>query len=416
MKFLSIQTIDEAKSALYENFTLTPGFEKIGLSEALGRVLAEDFRANQDVPPFEKSRMDGYAVIAEDTFGADETRPVKLEKIGAIAAGESSEIVMNRGQAVGIATGAPIPAGANAVVMVEYTSKSHDWVDVQQAVVPGENISAAASDIKSGEMLLQAGTVLASRHLGILAAQGIDQVQVYEKPKIALLSTGNELVEPGRKLAQGKIYDINTYSIAGRVSECGGTPIILGRVEDCRDTLKSSLKDALENFDIVITSGGTSKGAGDLLSDVTDSLGKPGVIVHGVNIKPGKPVIISVIDKGIVFGLPGNPLSALMAFNVFASPVIRRLSGLGESRVEAVSAKSALPLQNPGGRHLFLLVRLDRDSDATLLASPVAKDSGAITALNEADGYIQIPANTVRIEKNEPVEVVLFEGRSQRLY
>ncbi|MFV2041270.1 MAG: gephyrin-like molybdotransferase Glp, partial [Candidatus Hydrothermarchaeales archaeon] len=406
MKFLSIQTIDEAKSALHENFTPTPCFEKIGLSEALGRVLAENFRADQDVPPFEKSRMDGYAVIAEDTFGADETRSVKLEKIGSVAAGESSEIVVNRGQAVGIATGAPIPEGANAVVMVEYTSKSHDWVEVQRPVVPGENISSAASDILAGETLLQAGTVLASRHLGILAAQGIARVKVFKKPKIALLSTGSELVEPGRELGQGKIYDINTYSIAGRVAECGGTPVMLGRVEDRREALKSSLKDALKNYNIVITSGGTSKGAGDLLSDVVDGLGEPGVIVHGVSMKPGKPIIIGVIDGGIVFGLPGNPLSALMAFNVFASPVIRGLSGLGESRIETVSAKSALPLQNPGGRHVFLLVRLDRDKSESLLAYPVAKDSGAITALNEADGYIQIPASTMRIEKGEPVEVV----------
>ena len=415
MKFLNIQSIAEARAALKKAVSLAPSFEYVELSNCLGRVLAEDFQAAHDVPPFEKSRMDGYAVFAEDTYGADETKPLKLKKIGAVAAGESSEIVVGRGQAVGIATGVPIPKGANAVVMVEYTSETQGWVGVQHGVVPGENISSAASDIKSGETLLPAGTILASRHLGILAAQGMDRVQVYKKPRIALLSTGNELVEPGQELARGQIYDINTYSIAGRVLECGGTPVMLGQVEDSRDALESSLKDALKDYSIVITSGGTSKGAGDLLSDVTDKLGEPGVIVHGVSMKPGKPIIIGVIGGRIVFGLPGNPLSALMAFNVFASPVIRSLSGRGENRLETRRAKSALPLQNTGGRHVFLLVRLKRGSDGDLLAYPVAKDSGAITALNEADGYIQIPASTMRIERDEPVEIVLFEGHAKRV-
>jgi putative molybdopterin biosynthesis protein len=410
MKFLKIKTISEAKKALEDHFSLTPMIESIDVRSGLQRVLANDLSATLDVPPFDRSKMDGYAVLAQDTFTADENTPIHLKKIGSIAAGDSKTASVKKGCAVMIATGAAIPEGANAVQMVEFTRElPNGMVEIQSSVVPGENIAPAGSDISTGEILLRKMTVLASRHLGILASQGIKDIEVIKNPKIALLSTGNEIISPGKKLKPGKVYDINSYSLSNRVRECGGIPISYGIIKDSKVEIESTLKNALKEHDIIITSGGTSKGTGDLLSEVIDSLGDPGVIVHGVSMKPGKPIIIGVIDKKLVFGLPGNPLSALMAFNVFVSDVIQKLSGIPKQSSRTIKAENAARINNPLGRHVYQLVHVVKSKNGEFHTYPVTKGSGAITAINEADGYIEIQSNTAIIEKGEPIDVVLIE-------
>ena len=313
MKFLEVKDLEEAKSALYENLSLLPAFENVDVRDALARVLGEDVVAGLDVPSFDRSTMDGYAVLAEDTFRADEGRPVRLRLSGSIAAGSHKKVSVKKGSAVEITTGSPVPKGADAVVMVEYTARlSRGFIEVYRPALPGENISAAGSDISAGEMVLRKGVVLGSRHLGILAALGVAGIRVFKKPVVAILSTGNEIVSPGSSLKIGRIYDINSYAIAGRVVENGGEPVFLGIIKDDRKALKTALLGAASSHDVIITTGGTSKGSGDLLEEVVDELFTPGVIVHGVGMKDNSlhPRLFEWNDKQV------GPLDHQMCFEI----------------------------------------------------------------------------------------------------
>jgi putative molybdopterin biosynthesis protein len=414
MRFLNIKSIGEAKTEVEKHFNLKPVFEEIDVKSSLERILGEDIIAGTDVPPFDRARMDGYAVVAEDTFAADENTPAILKKVGTISAGEFKPLKVKPGFTVGIATGAPTPTGSDAVVMVEYTTELNDeCVEVQRAVVPGENIDPAGSDISAGELILRKGTLIAPRHLGTLTAQGLKRVMVFKSPKVALLSTGNEVVAPGSPLRPGKIYDINSYTIEGGIIESGGKPSYLGIANDSRDKLESKLRYALKDHDIVVTTGGTSKGAGDHLAAVINDLGNPGVVVHGVSMKPGKPLIIGIIDSKLVFGLPGNPVSALMAYNVFVAGAVRQLSGKPDIAKPSVRARNAVRIHSSRGRHEFRLVHLLKDKKGVLKVYPVSKGSGAITALNEADGYMEIPEGKASVEKNDFVDVQMLDEKSQ---
>jgi len=408
--FKALVTIEEAIKKLYEHFEPKPlGFEEIPLFDAFGRVLAEDVYSEVDVPPFDRAAMDGYAVKAADTFGAREDKPVKLKIIGKVKVGFKPEVHVNRGEAAEIGTGAPMPSGANAVVMVEYTEEDDGYVKIFKPVVPGENVQPAGSDIMVGELVLREGQLLTSREIGVLAAIGKVSVKVYRKPKVAVISTGDEIVKAGEKLPYGKIYDINGHSIFSAVKECGGEPIFIGIAKDDVREIIDMIREGFEKADIVITSGSTSAGVKDVLYQIVDQLGEPGVIVHGIKIKPGKPTVIAVVDNKPLFGLPGYPTSALTIFRLIVAPVIRKMAGLPPVvQEDTVSAILKTRIYAPPGRKYLVSVSLAKDKDGNLVAVPTPGGSGTITNLANADGYFEIPEDVEFVDEGERVQVKLF--------
>lgn len=279
---------------------------------------------------------------AEDTFGADELNPIRLKVIGNVETGAEELPQVNSGEAVEIATGAPMPPGANAVVMVEYTKRSGDELVIYRSVTPGENVMSVGSDVMMGELILRRCTVIREREVGLLAAVGIDKVEVFRRPRVAIISTGNELVSPGRELGRGKIYDINTYTIAHAARSMGAEPIIMGIVRDDINEMRSAVNRALSMGDLVLLSGGTSAGLADLTYRVLDEIGPPGIIIHGLKVKPGKPTVVAVSRDGkLVIGLPGYPSSALMIFNIIVKPILAKMLCTG---VDEVKIKRDLPL------------------------------------------------------------------------
>lgn len=407
--FRELISVEEAEKRLRKHYNVhLRGYETLPLEECAGRILKEDVEAPIDVPPFDRASMDGYAVNAEDTYGAEEDNPVHLKIIDKIEAGEQPHTVVQLGEAIEISTGAPIPKGANAIVMVEYTWESDSAVNVYRAVIPGENISAAGSDIMAGELVLRSGELLTQRETGILAALGIVHLTVIKKPVVAIISTGNEIITPGEPLTYGKIYDINARTIADSVSENGGRVQFLGIVRDNAEEIAMTIRIAMQTADIVISSGGTSAGIGDLLYRVIDELGKPGIIVHGVAAKPGKPLIIAVVEDKPFFGLPGYPTSALTMFNLFVRPLLRQIAGLAPSERKIIEAKAAKRIFSSSGRREYLPVNLIQNINKEFRIYPTPGGSGSITTLAEADGFVLIPENRAFLEIGETVEVELF--------
>jgi len=408
--FRRLISFEEAQQILKQSFSSKPvGAEHVSLSEAYGRVLAEDIVAQMDVPPFSRSTVDGYAVKAMDTFGADEDRPVTLKLCGRVSVGEAPRVNIEKGTTAEIDTGAPIPRGADAIVMLEYAVQKGDSVLVHRPVSVGENVMKAGSDIPKGKTILKEGQALSSREMGVLAAVGLKEVSVYRRLKVVIASTGAEIVEPGKALPFGKIYDINAHTLSAAVLECGGEPINLGIIPDKKDQLKASLKKALNQADAIITSGGVSVGPKDLVPQVLDELGKPGVIFSGIAVKPGKPTTFAIIEGKPVFSLPGHPTSALLIFHLFVRPAICAMAGKGEEAPLTVRAVAAAKMFPARGRRTFVMVNLTRDESDRLLASPVPLGlSGAITTLAKADGFVEILEDQQFIEAGEEVEVYLF--------
>jgi putative molybdopterin biosynthesis protein len=408
--FRKLLSFDEAKQLLNQKVFAQPvGVEHVSISEAHNRVLAKNIVAPLNIPPFSRSTVDGYAVKAVDTFGASEDKPVSLRFCGHVAIGEPPRVVVEQGLAAEIVTGAPLPDGADSVVMVEQTNRRGNKVLVHRPVSIGENMMAAGSDISKNETVLKKGQVLFSREIGVLAAIGFTEISVYMRPKVAVLSTGAEVVEPGKALPPGKIYDINAHTLSAAVLEAGGEPINLGIIPDKEDKLRKALEKALASANAVITSGGVSVGPKDFTPKVVDTLGKPGVIMSGVAVKPGKPLTIAVVDGKPVFSLPGNPTSSLFMFRVFVRPLLVKLAGRTEetlSKVKAVAAQKMFPAR---GRRTYVMVNLTYDKAGTLLVSPVPTGlSGAITTLAKADGFIEISEKQQFIDAGTEIDVYLF--------
>jgi putative molybdopterin biosynthesis protein len=383
----------------------------VTLSDALGRVLAHDVIAAVDAPPFDRSNVDGFALRAADTVGANNTAPkiLKLNK-EVIACGFSPALEVKPGTATAIATGGVIPRGADAVAMVEYTELidgEEPSIELRRAIAPGQFISYAGSDIARGETLLRRGTKIGSREIGMLAACGLAQIDVVKRPKVAVLSTGNELVPLGQPLRPAGVYDSNGAIIAAAVVEAGGTPVAFGAFADDERTLERAVRDALSACDIVVLSGGTSKGAGDLSHNVVSKLGKPGIIVHGVALKPGKPLCLGVVGKKPVVVLPGFPTSAIFTFHTFIAPVIRSLAGLPPAAAETVPARVPVRISSELGRQEFALVALVRGEDGTI-AFPTAKGSGSVTSFSQADGFISIDALASALDADTETTVTLI--------
>lgn len=409
--FRKLLTIDEARQAIQKNFEAKPlGNEEIPLLEAYNRVLAEDVAATLDIPPFNRSTVDGYAVKAEDTFGAEENRPVTLRLCGTVNVGEMPKITVKPGTAAEIMTGAPIPEGADAVVMAEHTESKNGEINVYSAVAKDENVMKAGSDMKKDETVLKKGEVLGAREIGALAAMGKAKVNVYVAPRIAVLSTGTEVTDPGKPLTPGKIYDINAYSLSVAVRESGGKPVYMGVFPDDAAEIEKALKRALASADMVITSGGVSVGPKDVVPKTLDSLGKPGLIVCGIAIKPGKPTTVALINGKLVFSLPGHPTSALFVFHLLARPIIEGLAGRKIEKGYTVKALASTRMFPARGRRTFIMANLKEDASKRLFAEPVPTGlSGAITTLLKADGFIEIPENQQFIDAGEEVAVHLFK-------
>jgi putative molybdopterin biosynthesis protein len=410
--FRKLMTFDEAKNAISLHLKPKPlGEEELSLLEAYNRVLKEDVFSALDIPPFNRSTVDGYAVKAEDTFGAEENQPVTLNVKGVVNVGEQPKISVGKGEATEIVTGAPIPDGADAVVMVEDTEKENDELRVYRAVTKNENVMKKGTDIKKGETALRVRQVLGAPEIGVLAALGITKVKVFKAPIVAVLSTGAEVTEPGKQLPPGKIYDINAYSLSAAVRESGGKPVYLGVVPDDSMELRKALEHALASADMVITSGGVSVGPRDLTPQILDSLGKPGLIVSGIAVKPGKPTTIALIGRKPVFSLPGHPTSALLMFHLLVRPVIRLMAGRPAKEATMIKAKAATRMFSAKGRRTFVMVKLKRDKSNQLIAEPVETGaSGAITTLAKADGFVEIPENQQFIDADEEVTVALLKA------
>jgi putative molybdopterin biosynthesis protein len=381
--------------------------ERLPIADALGRVLAENVRAEVDVPGFDRSNMDGFAVRAEDTYGASEEQPVRLRlNADSIPTAVAPQAEVAPGTATSIATGGMLPRGADAVVPVEVTDVEAGMLVVRRACVPGSALSFAGTDIGCGETVLFAGIRLSSRDTGVLAAIGRRDVEVVRRPRVAILSTGDELVQPGEAMRPGLVYDSNGRILADAVRELGAEPEFLGAFRDDEAALRAALQRALESADLILLSGGTSKGEGDLNGRVVAEL-EPGIVVHGVALKPGKPICLAASGRRPVVILPGFPTSAVFTFHEFVAPVIRELSGAPPDPREVISARLAQKTVSEHGRLEYLLVGLVRRPDGGLVAYPMGKGSGSVTAFSRADGFVRIPRNTEIVEADSEIAVTL---------
>lgn len=374
--------------------------ERVGLDACAGRVLAAPVTADRDVPPFDRAAMDGYAVVADSTSGADRAAPRLLDCIETVHTGDVPTRALEPGQCTQIATGAPMPAGADAVVMVEVTERRGEEVAVFSPVRPRQHVGRRGADIARGDDLLRPGDLLTPSRIGSIAALGIAAVEVYARPRVALLSTGAEIAPPGRPLAPGQVYDVNRFTLGAVIREHGGVPSPRPTAPDNLDELGRTL-DACLDHDILVFSGGSSVGERDLTLDVIRQKGE--LLFHGVAVKPGKPTACGVIGDTLVLGMPGYPTSCLSNAYMLLVPVLRKAARLPPYRFRTTSAPAAERFVSPPGRHQFYTVRLVDGR-----AVPAFKASGDITSMSQADGYIEIPAPTDVVEQGETVEVKLF--------
>jgi putative molybdopterin biosynthesis protein len=379
------------------------------LEDALGCALAQDMVAPIDVPPFDRSNVDGFAVRSADLASGNETAPVRLAlNDEVIACGVAPVTPVLPGTATSIATGGPVPRGADAIVMVEHTDPVGDRaIEVRRTASPGQFVSYAGSDIARGEALLRAGTMIGSREIGMLAACGIAQVPVARRPRVAVLSTGDELVQPGGSLRPAAIFDTNGAIVTAAISENGGEAKFLGAIPDDEPQLESAMRQALAENDMLVLSGGTSKGAGDVSHRIIARLCSPGIVAHGIALKPGKPLCLAVCDGKPVVILPGFPTSAMFTFHDMIVPVLRRMAGLPPRSDAKVRAKVPVRIASELGRTEFVMVSLV-EGDAGLIAYPTGKGSGAITSFAQADGFLRIDALADQMPSGTDAEVTLF--------
>ncbi|MGH9162344.1 MAG: molybdopterin molybdotransferase MoeA [Vicinamibacteraceae bacterium] len=398
--FTKIITLDEARTLTAHAAAPITRTERVALIDAAGRVLAEEVHAAVDVPAFDRAMMDGYAVSTADTASATTGAPVSLRLVDTLFAGTPAARALQGGECMEIATGAPIPTGADAVVMVEDTERRGNEVQIRTEVRERQHIAPHGSDIRSGDHVLHAGEMLSPARVGALAALGYSDVPVYTQPRVVIFSTGNEVVEPGATSTAASVYDVNRFTLAALVSAHGGQPRARPPVRDDLDALHRAFDEA-SDADVILCSGGSSVGARDLLLDVLRERGE--VLFHGIAVKPGKPTAFARVGETLVLGMPGNPTSCLTNGYVLLVPLLRVMARLPPWTPPSVRAHLGTGVSSPRDRHQFYPVRLDGD-----VAVPVFKGSGDITSLSQADGYFEIPAGAGSMDAGTEVVVRLF--------
>lgn len=392
---LDVISKDQAVALVSEHCTAAAHTQALPLQESLSRVLAQDIVSDQDVPAFDRTVVDGFAVRAADTFGAGESMPAQLEIVGEILMGEAPDRVLQRGQCMKISTGGMLPQGADAAVMVEHTDSENGLCLVYKPVAPSENITKKADDIARGETLLTKGTVLSAAHIGILAALGIDTVEVIQPPKVAIISTGDEISTTPKA---GQIRDINSSLLAAAAREAGCEAYCFGAVKDDREAITAAVKACLQQADMVLISGGSSAGARDMTVEIIDTLGE--VYFHGIAMKPGKPTIFGTVENKAVFGLPGHPLAAYFVFRLIVCAMIEKMLGKpAEQPLFRASLSTNIPSNH--GREEYLCVK--READGTI--APVYTKSGIISVLSQADGFVRIERDSEGVAAHTQVEV-----------
>lgn len=415
-QFLEVLSPEEARARFEGRLDLKPlGAERVALASSLGRVLANDIAAPVDAPPFDRSNVDGFALRAADTAGASDANPITLLLNGEVlACGTPPRLTVAPGTATAIATGGMIPRGADAVTMIEWTDLAESGkgpaIELRRTLIPGQFVSFAGSDIARGETLLRRGVQIGSREIGMLAACGIAEIDVVRRPKVAVLSTGDELTAPGRSLEPGAVYDSNGAIVAASVTEAGGIAAPMGAFPDDEKILTKALRDAIDQCDLVVLSGGTSKGAGDFSHRIVSQLGS--VLVHGVALKPGKPLCLAVAEGKPVVVLPGFPTSAIFTFHAFVAPIIRAWAGLPGETTQVIEAKLPVRVASELGRKEFMLVSLIEGEGGTV-ALPGSKGSGSVTSFSQADGFIEVDALAVSVEAGSKQLVTLI-GKAVR--
>jgi len=392
--------MEEALRLIEERIRPVDRLETVSLPDALGRVLGEDVIAGFDVPVRDRSAMDGYAVVASDTVRASSSRPVRLRLAGRVPIGQLPSFAIQKGECASLSTGCFIPEGADAVVMHENTEEDAGTVLVYRPSYVGENISSKGSDIRKGSIALHAGDLITPAKIGVLASLGKAIVRVFERPSVAVIPTGPELVKVGSSMEEAKIYDINSHTLSAVISENGGTPKLSDPIMDEREDIIKAIEDNIHN-DLIVVAGGSSVGERDLMYDALSSMGQ--VLFHGVQIKPGKPTVCAYVRGKVLLGMPGHPTSCLSNAYLFLMPIVRRMARLPPRRLTTVRAKLSRRVVSTLGRKVFMTVRVSEG-----LAEPAFKESSAITSMADANGYIVIPENTDTLEKGDEVEVFLF--------
>ncbi len=407
-EFLNLLPPEEALAAWLPHITHRMEAERLVSADALGRVLAEDVLAPHPMPPFDRSAVDGYAVRAADTYGASEGLPAYLEVVGEVPMGAAAAFTVGSGQAALIHTGGMLPPGADAVVMVEYTQQARAGeVEILRPVAVGENVLLEGEDVAAGAAVFPAGRRLRAAEIGGLMALGVLTVAVARRPTVGVLATGDEVVPPDAEPAPGQVRDINTYTLSAEVRRAGGVPRVYGIIPDRPAALADAAARALAECDLVVVTAGSSASTRDMTAEVLDGLGAPGVLVHGVNTKPGRPTILAAAHGKPVVGLPGNPVSALVNVGLFVLPVMARLEGEAPRARPLLPARLTVNLPSASGREDWWPVRL-RQTPEGWLAEPIFYKSNLIFALARADGLLKVPADATGLAAGEWAEIRLL--------
>ena len=409
-EFFNVRSPSQAFDDLRPHISAITERETIPVTSSLGRVIADQIRSPEDLPSFPKSAMDGFSVRARDTFGASESLPAMLEVVADIPTGASPDADLNVGEAAVAYTGGALAHDADAVVMIERTQPADESsIEVLRPVAPGENVIQVGEDVRAGDTLFSPGHAIRPQDIGGLLALGITQIPVLRRPRIAIVSTGDELVPPDVQPPPGRIRDINTYTIAARAAQCGADPVIIGLAPDEYEPQLQAARDGLRAADALVFSAGSSLSTRDMTAAVFNALGDPGVLLHGISIKPGKPTIVAVADHKPLFGLPGNPVSALVVFDLLVAPTIHLLSGVSNPpTVNTVTATLTDDIPSESGREDYIPVTLSTSNGATR-ATPVFGKSNLIYTLINSDGLIQIPAPSGGLYAGEKVPVLLYQ-------
>ncbi len=410
-EFLQLLPPSEALSKLMAHLPAAVPLrsERVASAQALNRVLAAPVRAPHPLPPFARSTVDGYALRAKDTFGASQSMPAYLKLIGEVAMGAPADLTVDAAQASVIHTGGMLPEGADAVVMLEDTQRvSDDEIEVHKPLGIGQHVLNVGEDVKQGEIVLEAGTTLRAQEIGGLTALGFEEVDVAQAPRVGILSTGDEIVPPGQKPQPGQVRDVNSYSLSALVLQAGGVPVRYGVIPDEFEALQEAARRSHKEDDVVVITAGSSVSARDITAQVIASLGDPGVLVHGISMRPGKPTILAVSDGIPVIGLPGNPVSALVVAGLFIAPVIRHLLGTREEAlIPTTAARMAVNIASETGREDYLPVSLSPSAEG-MLAQPIYGRSNLIFTLVRADGLVRVPPEATGLTAGQQVEVRLF--------